>query len=452
MTTAGVAELRRRLAGTLYAAGEDGYQRLAAAWNLVARQQPAAVVAPASASDVVQVVRLAGAEGLRVAVQTTGHGAAGTMGADTLLLNMRTMNTISVNAEARIAEVGAGTTWGELAQQVVPPGLAALAGTAGGIGIAGYTFHGGLGWQARAHGLASASLLSVAFVDAAGRIGHADEQSDPDALWAFRGGGGVGIATRLRIRLFPHAHFYAGTRMWPVEHTPAILARWLDWTAQVPRSLTSMAWALHAPDRPGVPEPLRGRAAIAIGACGTTPDTDRAAIADCFAGLPAPLLDTFRDRSFAELAEVHMDPRDPAPARGDGRLISRPDTSLAVAMFQAAGIADRGPLAVVELRHLGGAVADAGSAGALTALDGEFGLYATGIAGSTEQMSAVDAKLKQLSDAAAPVDLGRSIATFRGGQQDAPGALGAVAARRLQQLGEQRDSHNMLYRPRRLTA
>jgi hypothetical protein len=374
------------------------------------------------------------------------------MGADTILLNMRTMNTVSVDAEARTAEVGAGTTWSELAQQVVAHGLAGLAGTAGDIGIAGYTFLGGLSWQARAHGLASASLLSVDFIDVAGRIGHADERSDPDALWAFRGGGGVGIATRLRLRLFRHARFYAGARLWPVEHTPTILARWLDWTAQVPRSLTSMAWALQAPDRPGVPEPLKGRAAIAIGVCGATPDTDREAIADCFAGLPTPLLDTFRDRSFAELAEIHMDPRDPAPARGDGRPISRPDASVAVAMFQAAGIVDRGPLVVVELRHLGGAVADDVSAGALTTLDGEFVLTATGIASTTEQVSAVDSQLKLLADAAAPVDLGRSFAAFRGGQQDAPGALGADAARRLQQLGEQRDPHNGLYRPRTLTA
>jgi hypothetical protein len=307
-----------------------------------------------------------------------------------------------------------------------------------------------VGWLARQHGLASAALLGVDYVDAAGRMYQADEHSDPAALWAFRGGTGVGIATRVRFRLFPHLRLYAGARFWPIADTPAVLARWLAWTAHLPLSLTSLAWALQAPDVPGLPAPLRGRAIIGLGACGAEPDDDRARLTDCFAGLPAPLLDTFRDRSPAELTDIHLDPPGPLPARGDGRQVRRPDPATATALFQAAGIADRGPLTYVELRHLGGAAAEGATAGALTALEGEFALAAGGAAGAPAQASAVDAHLRQLAAAAAAVDLGRSIATFRGGQTTAPGALSAEAAQRLRQIQEQRDPHHLLRRPLQL--
>jgi len=450
ISASGVTELRKRVAGTVCVRGEEGYQRLAAAWNLTATQEPAVVVAPSSASDIAQAVRIAGAEGLRVAVQTTGHGAAGLVGGDTPLLNMRTLDGIHVDGAARIAEVGAGATWDALSRRAATDGLAGLAGIASGIGIAGYTFLGGVGWLARPRGLASAALVGVDYVDAAGHIGQADEHADPDALWAFRGGG-VGIATGLRFRLFPHARLYAGARLWPVEDTPTILARWLAWTASVPPSLTSLAWAFQAPDAPGIPEPLRGRPVIGVGACGAEPGGDRARIADLFAGLPAPLLDTFRDRSPAELSDIHMDPSGPAPALGEGRLLARPDPATASALFQASGVADRGPLGFVELRHLGGAAAAGSTEGALTALDGEFVLDAAGAPGDAMQASAVEVQLRQLAAAAAAVDLGRGIAAFRGGHSDAPGALTPEAAKRLRLLHEQRDPSHMLHRPMRLS-
>jgi hypothetical protein len=295
-------------------------------------------------------------------------------------------------------------------------------------------------------------LVGVDYVDGSGSIGHADEHTDPDALWAFRGGGGVGIATRLRFRLYPYARLYAGARFWPVEDTPTVLARWLAWTARLPPSLTTLAWALQAPNAPAIPEPMRGRPVIGVGACGAEPYGDRVRVADCFAGLPTPLLDTFRDRSPVELTDIHMDPPGPVPARGDGRQLSRPDRATAAALFEASGVADRGPLTFVELRHLGGAAAKGSTDGALTALDGEFVLEATGAVAGAEQTSAVDAQLRRLAAAAAAVDLGRSIAAFRGGHSDAPGALKPDAAKRLRQLQDQRDPHHVLHRPMQLSS
>jgi FAD/FMN-containing dehydrogenase len=121
ISATGVTELRKQVAGTVCVPGDEGYQRLAAAWNLTARQEPAVVVAPTGASDVAQAVRIASAEGLRVAVQNTGHGAAGRLGGDTLLLNMRALDGIQVDGATHTAEVGAGASWGSLAQPAATP-------------------------------------------------------------------------------------------------------------------------------------------------------------------------------------------------------------------------------------------------------------------------------------------------------------------------------------------
>src|SRR5215472_10241024 len=71
-------------------------------WNLAVDQQPAAVVFPESAEDVIATVELARAFGLRVTTQGTGHNAA-PLGAleDTVLVKTERMRGIEIDAETR---------------------------------------------------------------------------------------------------------------------------------------------------------------------------------------------------------------------------------------------------------------------------------------------------------------------------------------------------------------
>jgi hypothetical protein len=222
-------------------------------------------------------------------------------------------------------------------------------------------------------------LIAVDYVDAAGEPRHTSETDDPEALWAFRGGGGVGIVTRLELRLWAHPTVYAGTRFWPIEHLPAVLERWIKSSESFPEEITSHVWALHAPRAPVLPEPLRGRPVVALGACGTDIASAQAHITDCFEPLPAPLFDSFAERRPERLSEIHLDPPAPVPAVGEARMLSELDPSTALAIMQAAGIG-HGPLTLIELRQLGGALRHAQSEGALTTLDGAFLLDAVGAA------------------------------------------------------------------------
>jgi FAD/FMN-containing dehydrogenase len=447
ITTADLSTLRRQLAGGAAAPGEPGYDELCQAWNASPRQRPALVVAPARADDVAAAVRFAAERGLRVAAQATGHGAAGALGEGDLLLNLRGLDEVRVDAERRRVSAGAGATWAAVTSAAEEAGLAGLAGTAPSVGVAGYTLHGGVGWLARAHGLASASLLAVDYVDAHGVPRHTGEDEDPEALWAFRGGAGVGVATRLELRLWPHERLYAGARHWPLEQAPGVLAGWLSWTEGLPESVTSLAWAFQAPDAPSMPDAYRGRAVIALGVCGTDPEGDRARVRDLFAELPEPLADTVGERTPSELGDILPGPPGPVPARGDGRLLRRPDPATALEIVRAAGV-DAGPVAGVELRHLGGRAAEAGAPGALTALPGELLADAAALTPDAEQARAADAAFGRMAEAAGAADLGRTVAGFRGGRTDAPGALEPATRDRLRELRRRRDPQGVM-RPAR---
>ena len=94
--------------------GDAGYDPARALWNLAVDQRPAAVAVPRSVDEVVEVVRTAAASGLRVAPQSTGHGAgplAGDFLDDVVIVRLSALIGVTVDAGARTARVVGGTLW-----------------------------------------------------------------------------------------------------------------------------------------------------------------------------------------------------------------------------------------------------------------------------------------------------------------------------------------------------
>ena len=117
------------------------------AWNLAVDQQPAAVVFPELAEDVIAAVELARAFELRVTAQGTGHNAA-PLGPleDTVLVKTVRMRGIEIDPEPRIARIDSGVRSAELVEAAAQHGLATLAGSSPDVGVVGYTLGGGLSW------------------------------------------------------------------------------------------------------------------------------------------------------------------------------------------------------------------------------------------------------------------------------------------------------------------
>src|SRR5438874_9022431 len=75
VATISAGALRERLTGDYVTPDDVNWDEARLAWNLAVDQRPAAVAIPETVADIVEVVRYARANGLRVAGQSTGHNA-----------------------------------------------------------------------------------------------------------------------------------------------------------------------------------------------------------------------------------------------------------------------------------------------------------------------------------------------------------------------------------------
>lgn len=430
--------LRAMVEGEVVLPGDEAWDVARRAWNLAVDQQPAAVVFPAGADDVTAVVEHAVRRGLRIAVQGTGHGAAA-RGGDlraTLLLNMARLTGVEIDPEARLAHVGAGALWGDVAAAAAAHGLAGLAGSSRDVGVVGYVLGGGMGWLARRYGLASESVRAFRVVTAAGEQRRIDADDEPDLFFALRGGGGsYAIVTGLEIELYPVREVYAGSLYWPIERATDVLGRYLEWVEAVPDELTSLGRILHYPDLPVLPEPIRGRSFVAVEAAFLGPEAEGDALIAPLRALGGVAMDTFSIIPAAALADVHGDPPGPVPGVGDGTLLGPLDADALAALVDVAGPGSGTPILSIEVRHLGGALARPRPGhGALGTVPGRFGMFAVGFAPTPEAGAAVGAAIDRLLAALAPWSAGRTYLNFAERPGAAARAFSGDALRRLRDI------------------
>jgi hypothetical protein len=400
----GLDSLKASIGGDVFAPRDAGYDEARRAFFLNVDQWPSVVVLAEDSTDVLRAMQFARAEGMRIAPQSTGHGAGPLEPLDdAMLLRTSRMRQVEIHPATRIVRAEAGAEWQDVTVPAAEHGLAALAGTSASVGVTGYTLGGGIGWLARRYGLAANSVTAVELVTADGRLVRADAGREPDLFWSVRGGGGsVGVVTALEMALFPVRELYAGVLFFPIERSSEVLHAWREWTATVSEELTSIARIMRFPDVPEVPEALRGRGfALVEGAyLGEAP-----AGAELLRPLRelGPELDTFASIPAPRLQALHMDPAEPVAAEGDGVLLFDCAATTIDAVLSRVGPNTDTPLLSVEIRHLGGALGrPAGHEVAQATLHGKYVLYAAGLAPTAEQGNVVRTHLRTLKDALAP--------------------------------------------------
>jgi hypothetical protein len=433
--------LRALVDGEAVAPGEPGWDEARRAWNLAVDQQPAAVVLAESADDVAAVVRFAVSHGLRVTPQGPGHFAS-TVGPldDTILLKTTRMRGLEIDVEGRRARAEAGVLWIEVAEAAGEHGLAGLAGSSPDVGVVGYTLGGGMGWLARTYGLAANSVLAVELVTADGRRVRADATTNPDLFWAVRGGGGsFGVVTAIEFALYPVREVYAGILFFPVERAAEVLNAWREWIEDVPDGLTSVGRLLQIPPIPEIPEPLRGNSFVVVEAAFLGSEADGAELLAPLREL-GPAIDTFATIPASALSTLHMDPDHPVPGIGDGMMLADLTPETVEALVEAAGPGSGSPLVSVELRHLGGALAQpAPGQGAVGTIDAGFAMFAVGIPMTPEIGAAVESHVELVKAALAPWDAGRSYFNFTERVTDGSGLYPEETYARLRALRAELD-------------
>lgn len=446
--TAPADTLRGLCDGAVHLPGDPGYDAARLPWNVAVDLRPAAVALPRTAQDVVDVVRAATACGLRIAPQSTGHGAgalAGTDLSDVVLLKLSGFTGVSVDPGSRTARVLGGTLWQDVLAETAPHGLTALHGSAGDVAVAGYALSGGLSFYGRRHGLAASSVRAVEVVTADGDLVRADADHHADLFWAVRGGGGnFGVVVAIELALLPIQDVFAGMLLWDRERAPEVLRAWARWTKELPESVTSSLRVMSFPPLPELPPFLSGRQLVVVDGA-VLEDDDRAA--ELLAPLRAlsPEMDTFARIPAPALLQVHMDPPAPTPSVAEHCVLGEVDDDALEALLAEVGPGTRSPLMFAELRHLGGALSrPVEGGGAVSCLPGAYAVLALAVAASPEMAEAGSAAARRLVGALGPWTVPGRVLTFT--ERPTDDALGypADARSRVAALRASYDPHDVL--------
>jgi FAD/FMN-containing dehydrogenase len=258
------------LDGSLLHPNDEGFAEAVALWNGMITRRPAAVVRAGSLPDVVRTVNFARDNELELSIRGGGHNIAGLALSDGgLTLDMSALKTTNVDADAKLARVGAGCTLGDIDRATQAHGLATTLGFVSATGAAGLTLGGGFGYLTRRFGWTVDDLEEVEIVTADGTVLRASRSENEDLFWAVRGGGGnFGVVTEFVYRLHEVGpQVTGGLIAWPAARADEVLRTFRQVTESAPRELTLVVIRRNAPPAPWVPEAAHGTPIILVVAC-----------------------------------------------------------------------------------------------------------------------------------------------------------------------------------------
>jgi FAD/FMN-containing dehydrogenase len=253
--------LRESFSGALHAPEDGSYEEARSIFNSMVEKRPALIAQVENADDIRAALAYAQENGLEVAVRGGGHSVGGACLTDGgVVIDMRRMNSVTVDAGARTARAQGGAIWADFDAACQPHALATTGGRVSTTGVAGLTLGGGSGWYERKFGMACDNLLEVELVTADGSTVTASEDENPELFWALHGGGGnFGIATELTFRLHPLPDNAFGLLLWPAEDGEQVAYAYREAIESAPEELGGGVAYITGPPEEFVPEHLQDK-------------------------------------------------------------------------------------------------------------------------------------------------------------------------------------------------
>ncbi len=307
----GYDTLAATLDGDLVRPGDERYDEARAVFNAMVDRRPAAIALCASVEDVRRCVGWARDSGTELAVRAGGHSVAGMcLCDDGLVIDVRGLNDVTVDAGARRARVGAGATWADVDAATQAHGLATTGGRVSTTGVAGLTLGGGSGWLERSYGLACDSLVGADVVLASGELVHAGDGEHQDLLWALRGGGGnFGVVTALELELHPVGPMvFGGLAAYDPVHARALGAAFRDFHSPGPDEAGLVFGYVNAPSEEFIPEEWRGRLVVVTGGMWNGPVAEGEEALRPLREVAEPIADLYGELPYAGLQQMIDDP------------------------------------------------------------------------------------------------------------------------------------------------
>jgi FAD/FMN-containing dehydrogenase len=341
--------LRRDFGGDIIEPGAADYE--SARSSVLASGTPAYVLRPASVEDVQAAVRFAAGAGLVLSVRGGGHSFAGFgTNDDGIVIDLsRLASTEVIDKERHLVRIGGGSTWGQVAVDLAPHGLAISSGDTKSVGVGGLTLTGGIGWKVRKYGLALDNLVGAEVVTADGALVKASAEENPELFWALRGGGGnAGIVTAFDFAAHPTTDVFFGTISFPASEAATVLQGWADHFRTAPEELTSNV-VFANPFLGGPEAPVE----VLVVYDGDDPELAAQAI-DPIRRLGTVLDDDVALTPYADVLEEGMIPPPGIRFLARSAFVDADSAAKVLQILAEVGAAERSP--IIALRSVGGAV------------------------------------------------------------------------------------------------
>lgn len=249
-----LAIIRRRIAGEVLEPSDQAYATVLSdlVWNgLKPDRRPGVIVRAAHEADVVEAVRCAREQNLKVVVRGGGHSWCGLAVRDGgMLIDLARLNDVTIDAATRMATTQPVVSNRDLIRQLSVAGLCFPVGHCPTVKVSGFLLSGGVGWNSGHWGHACHSVDGIDVVTAAGELVHASSTQNTDLFWAARGGGAgfFGVATRYYLRLYPMPQaIWTSTYHYPLERLEEI-GHWLgSVTDHLPSNVELTVYLTTAP-------------------------------------------------------------------------------------------------------------------------------------------------------------------------------------------------------------
>ena len=356
----GIAEFRTQFGGTTLVGGDAGYDDARALWNGDIDRKPAVIAQCTTPAQVSSAIAFGRAEGLEIAVRGGGHNFAGHGVCEGgLMIDLSAMNAVTVDAAAKRARCGGGTTWADLDAATQEHGLAVPGGVISHTGVGGLSLGGGIGWLSRKAGLSCDNLVSAQVVLADGTVVTASADEHPDLHWALRGGGGnFGVVTEFEFALHDVGPLVQlGMFFVPVERGAAGVKAIRDALEALPDDFGRQIVGLNAPPLPFVPEALQFAPGYMVAVIGWgTPEEHAAAVAPLRDAL-SPAFEVVTPIPYTELQKL-IDASAPWGILGYEKAIYLDELTDEAAAVVAEQFARKSsPMSIMPVFMLGGAYA-----------------------------------------------------------------------------------------------
>ncbi|RDW85408.1 hypothetical protein BP5796_03733 [Coleophoma crateriformis] len=196
---------------------------------------PQCIVKATSSSDVATAVKVLSflqrisSDYCQFAIRSGGHMHwAGAASIDRgVVLDLSSLNRVSVREDRTIASVEPGAKWGEVYMQLDAMGLSVTGGRVFDAGVGG-----GISFFSARYGFACDNVANYELVLASGEILNVNQDSHPDLFRSLKGGtNNFGVITRFDLKTFPLGKMFGGFMFSEASNLPQVYDHFAEFAA-----------------------------------------------------------------------------------------------------------------------------------------------------------------------------------------------------------------------------